>query len=107
MSPVRHVPVGKIPVRADRARARGCCLRSVGLALLAIAAATAGARAQNQPIQSPQDAACRDEARDRLFGTPNPQGLSLYDLGAGLYHACMRRVGAEGPSPRARRRPVP
>jgi len=51
--------------------------------------------AQNQPIKSPEDARCRDEARDHVFTAPNPKGLSPYGLGAELYHACMRRLGAE------------
>ncbi|TXN23240.1 hypothetical protein FV217_07840 [Methylobacterium sp. WL9] len=49
------------------------------------------ASAQNEPITSPQDAACRDEARSRLFSAPNPEGLSLYNHGARLYRECMDR----------------
>lgn len=45
------------------------------------------------PIRSAQDAACRDDARSRVFNAPNPQGLSLWNLGAQLYHQCMARAG--------------
>ena len=91
-------------VQVKRGQTRGCGVRSVGLAFLVAVGAAATASAQNQPIQSPQDAACRDEACNRLVGTPNPKNLSLYDLGAGLYHACMRRAGGEITGTRARLR---
>jgi len=56
--------------------------------------------AQNQPITSPQDAQCRDEARDKVFTAPNPKALSPFLLGSEIYHACMRRLGAEPKPPR-------
>lgn len=59
-----------------------------------------GAVAQDQPITSPQDAQCRDEARDKVFAAPNPKGLTPFALGAEIYHACMRRLGAEAKPPR-------
>lgn len=62
------------------------------LSTLVLALVLSGsAAAQDQPITSPEDAACRDEARAKLFSTPNPQGLSLFDHGAQLYRACMAR----------------
>ena len=64
------------------------------------AAACFGAVAQDQPITSPQDAQCRDEARDKVFASPNPKGLTPFALGAEIYHACMRRLGAETKPPR-------
>jgi hypothetical protein len=67
----------------------------ISYAIVALLAASSGALAQNQPIKSPQDAHCRTEARDHVFTAANPKGLSPYDLGASLYHACMRRLGAE------------
>ena len=79
-------------------------MRTVGFVRLVIAAAMEGALAQNQPIQSPQAAACWDEARNRVFGASIPQGLTLYNLGARLHHDCMRRVGAAEPSPRVMHR---
>jgi hypothetical protein len=77
--------------------------RPVAAAVL-LALAVSPASAQNEPITSPQDARCRDEARDHVFTAPNPNGLSPYALGAELYHACMKRLGAEqgGETPRRR-----
>jgi hypothetical protein len=46
------------------------------------------------PIQSPQDAACRDEARTRIFSGANPSGADLRSVGAGYYFECMRRTQA-------------
>lgn len=75
----------------------------VGRALLMATLFLAGAAtavAQNQPITCPQDAQCRNEARDQVFSAPNPKRLSPFDLGAEIYHACMIRLGAEGKPPR-------
>lgn len=79
-------------------------MRSLSLAILFGVTAATCALAQNEPIRSPQDAACRDEAKGKVFGAPNPQRLSLYNLGTQLYHECMRRSGAEGSDARPRRR---
>nr|WP_282103515.1 hypothetical protein [Methylobacterium sp. 37f] len=83
-------------------RARGVGI--LGGVSLAVAVATTGALAQgaSTPIQSPQDAACRDEARDKVFSTPDPKGLGLYAIGRQLYFACMKRNPA---APRRRERP--
>ena len=64
----------------------GACL---GMTLAALAAD--GARAE-PPIRGPQDAACRNEARGRVFSAPNPRGLEPEALGRQIYHACMRRA---------------
>ncbi|MCJ2085390.1 hypothetical protein MKK88_05200 [Methylobacterium sp. E-005] len=64
-------------------------------AAVLLAGVPASAFAQNQPIKGPEDAKCRGEARDHVFTAPNPKGLTPYGLGAELYHACMRRLGAE------------
>ena len=81
-------------------------MRGLTLAVLLSAGATTGVLAQNEPIRSPQDAACREEAKGKVFGAPNPQRLSLYNLGSQLYHECMQRSGAESePSRSKRRRP--
>lgn len=78
-------------------------MRQVCLAAVVATVVTGGALAQTQPpIQSPEDATCRDDARSRLLGAPNPKGLSPFDLGAQLYHECMRRLGAEGASAKSR-----
>ncbi len=72
-------------------------MRRIVLTLGISAAMTGSALAQLQPpIKSPEDATCREDARSRLLGAPNPKGLSPFDLGAQLYHECMRRLGAEG-----------
>ena len=53
----------------------------------------AAAYAQGQPpIQSPQDAACRQEAGNRVFSDPNPRGLDLYSLGRQIWYECMARA---------------
>lgn len=70
------------------------------IAAAVLAATFLGAVAQDQPITSPQDAQCRDEARDKVFTMPNPRGLTPFALGAEIYHACMRRFGAETKPPR-------
>ncbi len=46
------------------------------------------------PIQSPQDAACRNEARARIFSGAAPPGSDLRSVGAGYYFECMRRTQA-------------
>jgi hypothetical protein len=74
----------------------------VATAAILLVLGASSASAQNQPITSPQDAQCRGEARDHVFMAPNPKGLSPYALGAELYHACMRRLGAEPERPRRR-----
>ncbi|MEE7455927.1 hypothetical protein MPAR168_24225 [Methylorubrum populi] len=78
-------------------------MRQIVLATIIAATMTGGASAQGQPpIQSPEDATCRDDARNRLLGAPNPKGLSPFDLGAQLYHECLRRLGAEGANTKPR-----
>ena len=64
---------------------------ALGLTLSAIALA-ALAQGESTPIQSPQDAACRTEARNRVFSTPDPKGLGLYAIGRQIYFACMKRA---------------
>ena len=73
---------------------------ALGLTLSAMASA-ALAQGESTPIQSPQDAACRTEARNRVFSTPDPKGLGLYAIGRQLYFACMKRAQ---PGPRGRER---
>lgn len=77
--------------------------RALLLPVIALVVGASPALAQNQPITSPQDARCRDEARDSVFSAPNPNRLSPFDLGAEIYHACMRRLGAERDTPAVRR----
>lgn len=74
---------------------------AASLALLTSVAGSAAAQGQ-PPVRSAQDAACREDARARLLSTPNPQGLSLYDLGAQIYRQCMARA-QPAPAPQRRR----
>ncbi|NEU13745.1 hypothetical protein G3T14_16625 [Methylobacterium sp. BTF04] len=66
-------------------------------------ASQALAQGQSTPIQSPQDAACRNEARARVFTTPDPKGLGLYAVGRQIYMGCMQRTKGS-PIHRARMR---
>ena len=60
----------------------------------ALMLAPVAAHAQGQPpIQSPQDAACRQEAANRVFSAPNPTGQSLYSIGRQIWFECMSRAG--------------
>lgn len=43
------------------------------------------------PIRSAEDAACRLEAKARVFSTPNPRGLEPETIGRQIYFACMSR----------------
>jgi hypothetical protein len=74
---------------------------AAGLMALVVLGATS-AHAE-PPIRSPEDAACRTEARARVFSAPNPRHLSLEDLGRGIYNACMKRTAPKGKA-RSRRR---
>ncbi|WP_370693809.1 hypothetical protein [Methylobacterium sp. NEAU K] len=58
---------------------------------VALALGCASARAE-PPIRSPEDAACRTEARAKVFSTPNPHGLELEEIGRRIYQACMSRL---------------
>ena len=75
-------------------------MRNIILALCLAIAVSGGAEAQQvPPIQSPQDAACRNDARDKVFTAANPNNLSLWDLGSQIYHACMAAYHGGGPNP--------
>lgn len=70
--------------------------------LAIVIALTTGAAAQSvpePPIQSPQDAACREQARAQILSYPNPNNLSLYDLGSQIWHLCMASYHSRGPNP--------
>lgn len=43
------------------------------------------------PIKSPEDSACRNEARAKVFVTPDPGGIGLYAIGRQIYMTCMAR----------------
>lgn len=70
-------------------------LRAAGLSLgLALALPSA---AEAQPIQGPQDQACREEATRRVFSDPNPRNLDPYARGRQIWTACMARAKATTP----------
>ncbi|MCJ2096207.1 hypothetical protein MKK67_27455 [Methylobacterium sp. J-072] len=72
-----------------QARTRVAAL--VSAAILIASLGIVPARAE-PPIRSPEDAACRNEARAKVFSAPNPNGLELEDIGRQIYFACMART---------------
>ncbi len=62
----------------------------------------ASARAEEAPITSLQDAACRAEAKARVFSIPDPLNLGLREIGKQLYFGCMRR--STGPTHHVKKR---
>jgi hypothetical protein len=74
-----------------------------GAGLIALAVLGATSAQAEPPIRSPEDAACRAEARAKVFSAPNPRHLSIEDLGRGIYNACMKRTAPKGKA-RSRRR---
>ncbi len=72
---------------------------STAALLVALTGAALAQQVDEPPIQSPQDAACRVQARAQVFSAPNPSNLSLYDLGSQIYHACMASYHGTGPNP--------
>lgn len=57
-------------------------------AFIVVGTTVAGA----QPIQSPQDQACRNEATRQVMGNPQP-GVDPYVRGRQIWTACMARSG--------------
>ena len=74
-------------------------LRQNLLALMFVVISTVQAVADEPPIQGPVDAACREQARSQVFTAPNPNHLSLWDLGSQIWHTCMATYHASGPNP--------
>ena len=72
-----------------RRSARSCLL---GLGLLVALCAPSGIARAEPPIQSPEDAACRDVARAQVYTAPDPQNLGLREIGRRIYMACMSRM---------------
>lgn len=73
---------------------------TLGLAATILCCSLTAARAE-PPIRSPEDAACRNEARAKVFTAPNPRALPIEEVGKTIYYACMKRIGHKG---RAHRR---
>ena len=69
------------------------------LLALVLAISTGQALANEPPIQGPADAACREQARAQVFTAPNPNRLSLWDLGSQIWHTCMAAYHGSGPNP--------
>jgi hypothetical protein len=66
--------------------------RCLGAILFLTAVACGGAaRAEEPPITSLQDAACRAEAKAKVFSVPDPLNLGLREIGKQLYFGCMKR----------------
>lgn len=74
-------------------------MRKTLLTLAFIVASTGQALANEPPIQGPEDAACRGQARSEVFTAPNPNHLSLWDLGSQIWHTCMAAYHGRGPNP--------
>ena len=85
---------------SPRARASA----STGILFGILLALGCSAARADPPIRSAEDAACRLEAKARVFATPNPQGLEPEAIGRQIYYACMRRFSQ--PVPHARQRPA-
>lgn len=83
-----------------RARTR-LCVSIVSGTLIGLALSGSPARAE-PPIRSPEDAACRLEARAKVFSAPNPHGLELEQIGRQIYFACMSRLGQREARPAKR-----
>lgn len=83
-------------------RARASASTGILCGLLLALGCTA-ARA-DPPVRSAEDAACRLEAKARVFVTPNPKGLEPEAIGRQIYYACMRRLTQS--VMQARKRPV-
>ena len=99
-----------MPPAADRSRPasrplpRPLAVACLGLLLGCLATAPEAAAQGEPPIKSAQDAACRNEARARVFSTPDPQGIGLRAVGRQIYMACMQRANAaRRPARRPRR----
>ena len=75
---------------------------STGLLSALLIALGGNAALADPPIHSAEDAACRLEAKARVFVTPNPRGLEPEAIGRQLYYACMRRLTRPAMQPRGR-----
>ena len=89
-----------MPETHARPRARASASTGMLCGLL-LALGCSAARA-DPPIRSAEDAACRLEAKARVFATPNPRGLEPEVIGRQVYYACMRRLAQPAMQPRRR-----
>jgi len=79
-------------------------MRKTLFSLLSMGVSTCQVFADEPPIQGPEDAACRAQARSEVFTAPNPNHLSPWDLGSQIWHTCMAAYHGRGPNP-GRREP--
>lgn len=86
-------------------KTRGHAPRTRDAVLVGVLLLAAGiSRAQAEPpIRSPEDAACRAEAKAKVFSAPNPKNLDIEEVGRELYYACMNRITGKSKRSRGRR----
>ncbi|WP_244612400.1 hypothetical protein [Methylobacterium haplocladii] len=82
---------GAIPMPRLAARTSGTSGSLGAMLFLASLAFAGSALAEEAPITSLQDAACRAEAKARVFSIPDPLNLGLREIGKQLYFGCMKR----------------
>ncbi|MCE4222495.1 hypothetical protein HCU64_01910 [Methylobacterium sp. C25] len=81
-------------LRGGLVPARSHCLGA--MLFLAVLGVSGAARAEEPPITSLQDAACRAEAKAKVFSMPDPLNLGLREIGKQLYFGCMKRGSHSG-----------
>ncbi|MEG9500329.1 MAG: hypothetical protein MIN69_00395 [Methylorubrum extorquens] len=74
-------------------------MRKILLAIAFVVVSTKSGLADEPPVQGPEDAACRAQARSEVFTAANPNHLSLWDLGSQIWHTCMAAYHGRGPNP--------
>lgn len=74
-------------------------MRKILLAIAFVVVATKSSLAGEPPVQGPEDAACRAQAQSEVFTAPNPNRLSLWDLGSQIWHTCMAAYHGRSPNP--------
>jgi hypothetical protein len=78
---------------------RGARPASIASGILMGSILLGGSARAEPPIRSPEDAACRLEARAKVFSAPNPGGLAIEDVGRQIYFACMKRISPASAQP--------
>ena len=86
----------KTTVSSRKNAARAVRAAILGASCLTAFVARPAAAFFEPPIQSETDRACREVARSRVFSTPDPEGVGLYETGRRIWTACMASRG-EGP----------
>jgi hypothetical protein len=79
-------------------------MRKSLFAIVLVVSSTGQVLAGEPPIQSPVDAACRRQARSEVYTAPNPNHLSLWDLGSQIWRTCMVTYHGRGPNPERKER---